>query len=532
MENKNSNRIISIPIIIALSIIVGMYIARFTGFSSSTGTSNFGTSKGQNKIDLILDYIDKEYVDTISQEDLIEKTIPKLLEQLDPHSAYIPASDFDEVNDPLEGEFEGIGVQFNVQHDTVVIIQVIPGGPSERVNIKAGDRIVTVNDSTIAGIKITSNKVVKLLKGPKGTKVKVGIKRRGYQELLDFVITRDKIPFYSIDASYMVNQNTGYLKISRFAMTTYDEFMEHTSRLKSSGMKKLILDLRSNGGGILDAAINIADEFLDGGKTIVYTEGKAYPRYDYISKTGGSCSDIELVILINEESASASEVLAGAIQDNDRGQIIGRRSFGKGLVMSQKEFTDHSAVRLTISRYYTATGRCIQKPYEENITDYYTEIYKRDAYHDDTTKFPDSLKYTTTGGKIVYGGGGIMPDFYVSIDTSEYTELYSTLIGKGILYDYAFEFSDEHRKDLETFRTIEEIKSYLNNKNALTASLTYAKNKGIKIDSGQLKISENLIKNRLYSYIIRNILDDKGFYPVINEADETLKKAVEILNKN
>ncbi|MBK8806452.1 MAG: S41 family peptidase [Bacteroidales bacterium] len=526
-KHKNSKFSIALPLIIVVSIIAGMFLAKYSGFSKGNA---FVASTGNTKLDLILDYIEKEYVDSISQEELIEKTIPLILEQLDPHSGYIAAEEFNDVNDPLEGEFEGIGVQFNIQKDTVVIVQVIVGGPSERVNIKAGDRIVKVNDSLIAGTGINSNKVVKLLKGPKNTKVKVGIFRPGSEKLLDFNIVRDKIPFYSIDASYMATDKIGYIKISRFAMTTYEEFTEHAQKLKDKGMTKMILDLRGNGGGIFDAAIMIADEFLDKGKTIVYTQGKASPREDYYSNAGGICVNTELVILLNEESASASEVLAGAIQDNDRGTIVGRRSFGKGLVMSQKQFNDKSAVRLTVSRYYSPTGRCIQKPYTEDIKDYYSEIYQRDFIHEkDSIHFPDSLKFKTPGGKIVYGGGGIMPDVYVAYDTTKYSQLLSDLISKSIMYDFAFDYADKNRPQLAPLNTNTEFKNFFEKNNVFKKFISHIDKKEIKYNANDLSKSEKTIKIRLYSFIVRNIKDDSGFYPLYNEDDETFLKAVEVL---
>ncbi|MFQ3578833.1 MAG: S41 family peptidase [Bacteroidales bacterium] len=503
-----------LPFILLLFFAGGLYLGKY--ISAKEHQNKIITGTQGNKITDILEMIEDEFVDSIDMKNLIEDVIPLILEKLDPHSGYIPEKDFNEVNDPIEGEFEGIGVQFNIIHDTVVVIQVIPGGPSERANVRAGDRIIYVNDSIIAGIGIDSYDVVKKLKGPKNTKVKIGIKRNKVDSIITFILTRDKIPFYSIDASFMSTPTIGYIKISRFATTTYSEFMKHSKELKSQGMKSLILDLRGNGGGVLSEAALIANEFLEKRKLIVYTEGRAYSRETFYSDGRGSLKDIELYILVDENTASASEILSGAIQDNDRGTIVGRRTFGKGLVMTQKKFKDGSAIRLSIAHYYTPSGRCIQKPYTKNHQDYYLEI--RDRYvngqmqNKDSITFPDSLKYFTKAGRVVYGGGGIMPDYFIPLDTTGYSTFYSVLINKGILYDYAFDYTDKYREELKAFKNGNEIVSYLEQNNFYNEFLKYCHSQNIKPTSKELQTSGHLIKHRLYSYIIRNCLGDNDFY--------------------
>lgn len=522
------------PIIIAVSIIAGMFIGRVLTPQSPAIPKNFYGTR-PSKIDAILSYIEQQYVDSVSKQDLIEKTLPAVFENLDPHSSYIPAENFQEIDDPLQGEFEGIGVQFNIQKDTVVIVQVISGGPSERVNLKAGDRIVTVNDSVIAGNGIKSRQVVKLLKGPKGTKVTVGVKRHNIAQLLQFEIKRDKIPFYSIDVSFLPKPGVGYLKISRFAATTYDEFISHTSKLLEQGMTELIIDLRGNGGGFLNAATNIANEFLSDGQAIVYTEGRAEPKKYYNANDDGICKHIGVTVLLDEGSASASEILAGALQDNDRGTVIGRRSFGKGLVMEQQPFADGSAIRLTVSRYYTPTGRCIQKPYENGHEDYFREIEHRYLHGEfqeiDSIQFPDSLKYTTPNGKIVYGGGGIMPDIFVPLDTTEITDYFSAITAKGLIYDFCFDYTDKNRETLNTLKVPENFIEYVENKGLLNTFIAFADSKGVSAKDEEIKQSSQLLKTNISAYLARNILDDKGFYPIWLNEDKTYNTALGQITK-
>jgi carboxyl-terminal processing protease len=548
---KNLKNIL-LPLIFSIILIIGIlignwYSSNFYGqnlslkqiFGSGNSSDPHGNMDGMslmpssNKLSSILNYISSEYVDTISIEDLTESTIPSILEELDPHSVYIPARDLTKFNEPLVGNFSGIGVQFNMVDDTVAIVNTIPNGPSEIVGIFAGDRIVKVNGRNVAGVKLPSDSIVGMLRGPKGTTVKVEVMRRTEKDLLDFEITRDDIPLYSVDVAYMISDETGYIKISGFAQTTYEEFIDAVEKLHAKGMNKLILDLRSNGGGIMDAATRIADQFLEDNKLIVYTQGKARSRYEVFSTAKGICQEDEVCILIDEFSASASEILAGAIQDNDRGIIIGRRSFGKGLVQEQIQFKDGSALRLTIARYYTPTGRSIQKPYGDGKLDYYSDLTTRYAHGEfenaDSIKFSDSLKYVTPGGKTVYGGGGIMPDIFVPLDTAGISGYFNRVRNLGLIYRFAFDYSDQNRNKLVKYEKAGEISSYLDKTNYYKEFLKYSESKGVPSIPADLKVSENLIKVQLKAYIARNIIDNEGFYPIIQEIDNTLLKAIEVI---
>ncbi len=488
-----------------------------------------------SKIDLVLNLIKNNYVDSLPAKKLIESTIPEILSNLDPHSIYIPAAELKEVREPLEGEFDGIGVQFNIKNDTVYIINTISGGPSEKVGILPGDKIVTVHDSLIAGVHIRNANVIKNLKGPRGTKVKVGIKRNGIKDLLHFEITRDKIPLYSINSAYMINDSVGYVKLSRFAITSADEFRRAVVKLHKQGMKKLIFDLRSNGGGLLEAAKRIADEFLPEGKLIVYTKGRSRPRYDYVATDKGTCEKDKLVILVDSWTASASEIVSGAIQDNDRGLIVGRRTFGKGLVQEPITFNDGSAIRLTTARYYTPTGRCIQKSYKNGVKAYEEEVYHRmlsgELEHKDSIHVPDSLKFTTPKGKIVYGGGGIMPDIFVPVDTTYYSPYFSRIVNRGYVYQFALQYTDERRKILKKYKNYKALYQYLGHENLMQELEAFCNKKGIKPNNSDIKISKNEILIRTKAYIIRNIFDDKGFYPILNQNDNVIQKALEALEK-
>ncbi len=538
MEYNNSKKTIYTPLIIAIVLVAGIFIGRNL-FPPNNGNIDFSSvikSSYNNKISAILQLIENNYVENISVDTLTEKAIPLILENLDPHTSYLPPKENDEAHESLDGSFDGIGVQFNINNDTVLIVNVISGGPSQKAGILAGDRIVTVNDSLIAGVGITNAGVMKALKGPAGTTVKIGIKRKNIKDLIYFDIVRDKIPLYSVDVSYMLNKNTGYIKISRFAGTTYKEFIEAAEKLKNLGMKKLVLDLRDNGGGYLGEAVNIADEFLPSGKMIVYTKGAHRKQTEYKATNKNKLVDVELAVLINSWTASASEILSGAIQDNDRGIIIGRRSFGKGLVQEEFDFKDRSGVRITVARYYTPAGRCIQKSYKNGYADYYSDIYKRavdgELLSADSTKFPDSLKYTTPSGKIVYGGGGIMPDYFVPVDTTVLTDYYQKLTSKGLIYKFALNYTDNNRKKLQNFKTAKQINNYLESKDILNEFIKYAEDNGVRKNSYDLKYSKNFINTRLKAYIARNILDNEGFFPIIREIDDDLKKAEQILNNS
>lgn len=473
-------------------------------------------------------------MDSVSRNDLTEHAIEGILDNLDPHSTYIPAEDFMEVEDQLHSNFEGIGIQFRVEKDTIMVIQVISGGPSEKAGLLAGDRIVKINDSIVAGTGISSNGAVKLLKGKRGTEVTVSVLRRGLASLIDFKIVRDVIPTYSIDISYMVNDSIGYIKLSRFAANTYEEMVSAMNQLISQGMSHLILDLRDNTGGYLQAAIKISDEFLADKKLIVYTEGNSRPNNYAYATNRGIFEDYDVVVLINESSASASEILAGAIQDNDRGIIVGRRSFGKGLVQEQLNFNDGSAVRLTVARYHTPTGRNIQRPYDHGSKEYYEELHQRfisgEMENPDSIAFADTIKYYTPGGKVVYGGGGIMPDVYVALKAEEKDKLYNLLNRQNLVFRFAFDYTDKNRADLQHFKTVDDFITNFKVDDALFRQLLdYIKDQGIPYTMQELNDSREKMKILLKAYIGRNLLDDAAFYPIYHEVDKIFIIALDTL---
>lgn len=489
----------------------------------------------QSKFDEVMYYINNMYVDTVKIPELEEKAIVAMMDELDPHSQYISLEEFNTVNDPLLGSFEGIGVQFRIVEDTVTIVNTIKGGPSEKVGIMAGDRIVYVNDSPIAGVKIKNDSVMRLLKGPKGTKVKVKNYRRGVDGLMEFTITRDVIPTYSVDIAYMLDDETGYIKLSRFSATTYKEFVDAAKRLKSIGMQKLVFDLRGNSGGYLSAAVDIADEFLPKRSPVVFTEGRFRAKSAYYARKKGILEDMPVAVLIDGESASASEIVAGALQDNDRGTIIGRRSFGKGLVQEQVMLNDQSAIRITVARYYTPTGRCIQKPFTGNKEDYLLESYDRyengELFSADSIHFADSLKYITPKGKVVYGGGGIMPDVYVPLvnDSTEY--YFNKITNLGILYQYAFDYCDRHRQELARYKTVADFDRSFRVTDAMFNELVaQAEKKGIKGKENEKQVARKEADILLKAYIARDLFDDEGFYPIYRNMDDVLQKALEVLN--
>lgn len=525
---------IYLPVVFSLVLSLGIFIGSTFGPSKDGGGMAFETRGKSSKIDEVVNYVNSQYVDTIKEDQLIDKTIESMLQNLDPHSAYITAAELSSTNEPLQGNFEGIGVEFNIVDDTIRVIAAVPGGPSEKVGVQAGDKIIKVNGKPVAGIKITNKQVMEKLKGEGGTKVKVSMMRRGKASLIDFTITRGTIPIYSIDVSYMVSPKTGYVKISRFAATTYDEYMEAFGKLQKQGMQQLIIDLRGNGGGYLNTAVDIADEFLSEGKEVVYTIGKARPRTDYKATSKGSFEHGKLTVLIDDGSASASEILSGALQDNDRATIIGRRSFGKGLVQEQSEFTDGSAIRLTIARYYTPTGRCIQKSYADGLEAYYDEENNRYANGElenaDSIKINDSLKFKTPAGKIVYGGGGITPDVFVGIDTTGRSRYLSEVIYTGVMNDFAFEYSDKERAKLKGYKTVENYsRSFEISPAILNDFILFAEKNKVKRNDKEIALSERIIKNQLKALIARNIWNNDGFYQIIQSDDNVLKKAVQLM---
>jgi carboxyl-terminal processing protease len=484
----------------------------------------------------VLDWIDNYYVDTINQEALVEAAITQLLKQLDPHSSYLSKDEVEEMNEPLQGNFEGIGISFNILEDTIFVISPISGGPSEKVGILSGDRIVKVDEKNVAGIGITNEKVYELLRGKKGTLVTVTVQRRNMSSLLDFNIIRDKIPIFSIDASYKVNETTGYIKINRFSLTTIDEFKNAIGILKKDRISNLILDLTNNGGGYLEVATELADQFLEEGELIVYTQGVNNPKKEYLATREGEFEKGKLVVLIDEGSASASEIVSGAIQDWDRGILIGRRSFGKGLVQRRCPLPDQSELRLTIARYYTPTGRLIQKPYDKGKEDYDMDISRRYTHGEfvssDSIQFPDSLKYyTLKNARLVYGGGGIMPDMFIPLDTSYYTNYYRDLIRLGILNQFVLNYVDKNRDELlRRFPDILVFKSGFEMDQDLMNRLTlYAVEEGLPENPAELAISGKQIKTLAKGYIARDLWSTSEFYQIVNEEDAKFQAALSIL---
>jgi carboxyl-terminal processing protease len=523
------------PIALALAVIVGLLLGNFLRQNHSS-KQTFVYNSAPNKVSKVTNYIQKNYVDSVSTQRLVEAAVPAMLKELDPHSVYIPAKQLQEVNEPLKGNFDGIGIQFSMQKDTVVVVSTISGGPSEMVGIQPGDRIVQVNGEVVAGKDLSSNDIVDMLKGERGTKVEVGIKRHTSDDLLHFTITRDKIPLYSVDVSYMVDDHTGYIKISRFAKTTYDEFTKAVKQLKEKGVQKLVLDLRDNSGGYLNAATNIADEFLREGNLIVYTKGRNSPKQEIYASSKGISQGLDVAVLINEWSASASEILAGAIQDNDRGIIVGRRSFGKGLVQEQIVLSDGSALRLTVARYYTPTGRCIQKPYKNGRKQYYNDLNERfkhgEFFDADSIDLADSLKYTTPEGDVVYGGGGIMPDYFVPIDTTHNSPFFQKVQNQGMIYNFAFHYADAHRQQLEKLGDFKAIERYLEERDIYSDFLNYAFDQGIPQDIKGTQKSREVVSTRVKAYIARNIINNEGFYPIIHQIDQTMQRARDLLARD
>lgn len=493
------------------------------------------TQEQLDKLNSVVQIINYAYVDSIKPDHLIENAITGLLEHLDPHSVFISKDELKEMNEPLEGNFEGIGIQFSILRDTINVVATVAGGPSEELGIKAGDKIIKIEGQTVAGIKIKNNDVMKKLRGNKGTRVTVSILRSGSNKLLDYTITRDKIPIYSVDASYMATPTTGYIKINRFAQTTMDELSRALESLSDQGAKDLILDLSDNGGGYLNIAIELADEFLENKKLIVYTEGVHSPKQMSYATSKGEFEKGKLVILIDESSASASEIVAGAVQDWDRGLIIGRRSFGKGLVQKPFPLADGSMIRLTTARYYTPVGRSIQKPYGEGTEDYYKDIYKRYTRGEFTNKdsiiFPDSLKFYTPNKRVVYGGGGIMPDIFVPLDTSKSTEYHTELLRKGIINSYSFNYIDRYRAQLaKQYPSFSEYeKGFKVDKAMLEELVSYAEKEGVRRDDKQFNISKDVIAVELKALIARDIWNNDSFYKVINQLNPAYHQALDIL---
>ncbi len=500
----------------------------------SVGQTTLNQDAG--KFERLLRVVDSKYVDSVATEDLVETAIKGMLKDLDPHSVYISKKDLKRMNEPLEGNFDGVGIQFNIFKDTILVLSAISGGPSEKLGIRAGDKIVEIEGESVARTGIKNRDVIHKLRGPKGTEVEVGIKRPGLKRMLDFKIKRDKIPIYSVDATYMATPDIGYIKLNRFAATSMSEITEGMTKLKGKGMKHLILDLRGNGGGYLRTAVDLADEFLGTRELVVYTEGRSYPIDKKYATTAGNFEQGKLVVLIDEGSASASEIVSGAVQDHDRGLIIGRRSFGKGLVQKPYQLPDGSAVRLTVSRYYTPTGRCIQKPYDEGTDAYRKEVRKRfkngELSSEDSISMPDSLKFQTLiNGRTVYGGGGIMPDIFIPIDTSMASDYYSSILRKGLLNDFTLTYLDKNRKKLEkTYKTKDDfIKNFEVTPELMDKFIAHAEKSEVERNDDEIKTSSMLIKTQVKALIGRGLYKNGAYYEVTNEISDAFLMAVKVL---
>ncbi len=514
------------PIVIALSLIGGIWIG-------ITFSNYHAAGSGEKKLAEILALIKNYYVDEVDVDSLVESTLPNLLSNLDPHSNYIPAEDLQAVNDDLDGSFSGIGISFTMLTDTVIVNEVIAGGPSEKMGLMPGDRIMTINDSLVAGQNIPNTDIVKMLKGEKGTKVKLGIKRNSAKKMLTFDVTRGDIPVNSIDASYMITPETGYIKVNKFGRTTRDEFLTDLVKLKGKGATRYIVDLRGNGGGFLEMAIYMANEFLPANSPIVFTRGRKPMEDSQVFSDGsGSFQDAQLIVLLDEYSASASEIFAGAMQDNDRALIVGRRSFGKGLVQRQTTLPDSSAIRLTVQRYFTPSGRCIQKDYKPGKRNAYElDIINRyehgEFYNPDSIKFNEELQYRTLNGRPVYGGGGIMPDVFVPNDTSGITKYYYDVVNAGLLQKFAFEYTDKNRAAFSQAKNLSDFMAKIpDDDELLQMFVAYAVQKGIPARWYYINISRNLIVKTLKALIASDILGREYFYQVANVNDPTVKRAI------
>lgn len=533
MVKKNNKMKKYTPTLLVLSALIGAFIGFYI---ADIQQKTIIIPSGMNKVDELMELVHRCYVDSLEMNEIIEKTMPKILTELDPHSTYIPAKDLEATNADLRSSFSGIGIRFLIEEDTIHISDIIRGGPSEQVGLMPGDRIITINDTLFVGKICTNDAAMSKLKGPGGTKVKIGVKRWGEKELLHFNITRGEIPVQSIEASYMINDKWGYIQVEKFAENTFSEFIISLARLALQKSQGLIIDLRGNGGGYMGVAIQMANEFLDKGDMIVYTEGMHQPRSTDYANGRGKFKNTPLVILTDEGSASASEILAGTIQDNDRGIIIGRRTFGKGLVQQPFEFMDGSAVRLTIARYYTPSGRCIQKPYTKgNAEDYAMDIVHRyergEFFSQDSIHQNDSIVYKTRLGRPVYGGGGIMPDIFVSSDTSDVSSYFSQAVSKGLVRQYTFKYSDVNRPKLSQYKKYEEMIEYLKQQGLVDDFVKFASAKGHKPRYWQIERSRKRLEQTIFANIIYNSLGMLEHVKYINTFDTTVLKAIEVLEK-
>ena len=533
MKPQKSNRLM--PLLMAFCVVLGIMIGTFYANHFSGNRLNIINS-GSNRINNLLHIIDDQYVDAVNIDSLVDKAIPQILADLDPHSVYISARDVQQVNDDLKGSFSGVGIEFVIREDTIHIQGVIKNGPAEQAGILAGDKIVSVDGKPFVGKEVTNEEAMHRLKGPKDTKVKIGIIRYGHKGVKNFTITRGDIPQKSVSAVYMLDENTGYIKIKNFGENTYPELLISLAQLSQEGFSNLVIDLRDNTGGYLQSAVQIANEFLPKNKLIVYTQGRKSPREDYKSDGRGSYQNIPLVVLINESSASASEIFAGAMQDNDRATIIGRRSFGKGLVQKPIEFPDKSVVRLTVARYYTPSGRCIQKPYSTgNDKTYEDDIVSRYKHGEFFSQ--DSIKHTgpayhTSLGRTVYGGGGITPDIFVPEDTLDVTSYYKEASMSGLILQFAFVYTDDNRLKLNNFTEMMELANYLVKQNTVDKYVSFADKHGLQRRNLMIKKSHKLLERYINSRIIYNIMDEEAWTEYINMDDNVIKTALDVFRKD
>ena len=522
------------PLILAACVVAGILIGTFYTKHFSGGRLNIINS-GSNRLNNLLHIIDDQYVDSVNMNDLVEKAIPEILNELDPHSVYISAKDVQSANDDLRGSFSGVGIEFIIRNDTVHVQNVIQGGPAETAGLMAGDKIVTINDEPFVGEIVTNEEAMSRLKGPRGTKVKIGVVRYKQKKIKQYTVTRDDIFTSSISASYMLDASTGYIRIKNFGENTYGELLSSLATLSQQGFKNLVIDLRDNNGGYMASAVQIADEFLPKGCRIVYTQGRKQPREDFMSTGRGTCQNIPLIVLINEGSASASEILAGAIQDNDRGTVIGRRSFGKGLVQQQIPFSDGSMIRLTIARYYTPSGRCIQKPYVTGKDKDYEEDlltrYEHGEYFSEDSIKHTGPEYHTRIGRTVYGGGGITPDVFIPEDTLGITSYYKEAAMSGLILQFAFEYTDEHRETLKKFTDMPSLLSHIKRQNLLEQFAVYAEKNGLQRRNLMIQKSQSLFEKYIYSRIIYNMLDELAWIEYLNQSDPAIHKCHEVFNK-
>ena len=531
MKPKSTRQPIWLPIAIAVAVVVGVFFGqRFS--------NNKHVAENDRKLNAILNLIAQDYVDTTNLKDLIEMSIPEILSNLDPHTSYFSAEELKAASEDLNGSFSGIGISFVLMNDTIGVVEVIPGGPSEKVGLLAGDRIIMIDDSTATGDKMTNGAVMKRLRGPKGSKVKLGIKRQNTNKTLNFTVTRGDIPINSVDAHYMIDNITGYIKVNQFGRHTYDEFITALAALQEEGARRYIIDLRGNGGGYMEMAVLMVNEFLPANQPIVFTRGRySHDNSEVWSDGNGSFQDAEVAVLIDEFSASASEILAGALQDNDRGLIVGCRSFGKGLVQQEFVLPDSSAIRLTIARYYTPSGRCIQKDYHEGMLNYEKELVDRylngELYSRDSMKINKSQVFTTAFGRTVYGGGGIVPDIFVARDTSGITSYYIEVANAGLLQRYAFNYCDNHRSTLKQFNDYRQfLATAPSDDKMLEDFANFAARNGITPRWYYINLSRQVIVTNLKALIARDIFGNQAFYPIINKGDKTIQEALNALNQH